>query len=77
MSKWVDWDEWRERQRRLSSARQPYDRDHNSKGVYAHRPKPPRVGVADRDEGEADRADDRDEQNDPDREDEREDVDRA
>ena len=49
----------------------------DERAVNRQRPKPKRVGRLDRDVSEADRADDRDEQSQPDRKDNRQDVDRG
>lgn len=78
MTKWVDWDLFRERQNAsLPMTGKPHSRDNDGKRINSQRPQPPRVGVMDRDDRKEDRADDRDEENDPDREDDREDVDSA
>ena len=74
--KWVNWDKWPANERRSMAARKPDDRDHDSKGVYAHRPKPPNVGRGNCGRYEPDRADDRDEENETDREDDEQDVER-
>ena len=51
------------------AGRKPNGRQNHHKCVDRQRPETPRVWVPDRNDGEPDRADDRDEQNDPDRED--------
>ena len=61
----------------LAAAREPSRGQEDERAVDRQRPKPKRVGRLDRDVGEADRADDRDEKPQPDREDDRQDVDRA
>jgi hypothetical protein len=61
----------------LAAAREPSRGEDDERGVYRQRPKSKRIGRLDRDVGQADRADDRDEKAQPDRKDDRQDVDRA
>lgn len=60
----------------LAAAREPSRGEDDERGVDRQRPKSKRIGRLDRDVGQADRADDRDEKAQPDRKDDREDVDR-